>query len=130
MGNRAIQPEKTRSTRNRTGRLLLPAASERSVKLHQALVLVAACLGKCEFGGEEGTLAVQDFEIRRGATLVSKVGEPNRLLQIGNGLLLPHTNLVEFLIADQSIGDVCEGVLDGLLICDERLPRVRPLPTV
>ena len=35
---------------------------------------------------------------------------------------LAHPNLVEFLIADQRIGDIPKSVLDGLLICDESLP--------
>ena len=58
-------------------RLLLPASAECPVKLHETLVLRAARLRECEFRGKEGSLSVQDFEIRGGAPLVTHIGQAN-----------------------------------------------------
>ena len=41
--------------------LLLPATSQRPVKLHEALVFVAARLGEGKFCGKQRALAVQNF---------------------------------------------------------------------
>ena len=50
---------------------LLPASAESLIQLHQALVLVAACLGKSKLGGKERSLPVQDFKVGRDASLDS-----------------------------------------------------------
>src|SRR5579864_2186932 len=80
--------------------LLLPASAERPVELDQALVLGATRLRECEFGGKEGALAVQNFEICGGASLVAHVGQADRFLQIRDGFFLAHPDLMKFLIAD------------------------------
>ena len=43
------------------------------------------------------------------------------LLQISYGLLLAHANLMELLVADQRIGNLPEGSLNGLPISDQSL---------
>ena len=79
------------------GRLLLlwlPATAERAVKLNQTLVLVTTCLGERKFRSEERTLAVEDFQERRGASGVAEIGEANRFLQVGDSVFLPYANFM------------------------------------
>ena len=56
-----------------TLRLLLPAPAEYLVKLHETLKLVPLCLRQSQFGSKEGPLAIQDFEIRGGASPVAQI---------------------------------------------------------
>src|SRR6202789_1865105 len=105
--------------------LLLPASAQCAIKLHEVLVFGAARLGECEFSGKERPLAVQDFEISRGAASVTHDGEANRLRQVSNGLLLANSHLMRFLISDQGIGHISEGVLNGLLVSNQSLLVLR-----
>ena len=106
-------------------RLCLPAAAKRAIELHETLILVATRLRKSEFRGKERPLAVQDFEISGGAALVAHDGEADRLGQVSYGLLLANSHLMKFLISDQGIGHISEGVLNGLLVSDQSLLVLR-----
>src|SRR5713226_10643945 len=105
--------------------LLLPASAECPVKLHETLVFGAARLCEREFGGKEGPLAVQDFEISGGASLVTHVGQANGFLQVLDGGLLANADLMKFLIADQRIGYVPKRVLNRLPVNDQSLLMLR-----
>src|ERR1700687_2373751 len=100
-------------------RLLLPASAECPVKLHETLVLSAARLRECEFRGKERALAVQDFEISGGASLVTHFGQPNGFLQVLDRVLLANSDLMQFLVTDQRIGHVPEGALNRLPVSDQ-----------
>jgi hypothetical protein len=89
--------------------------------LHQALVLGASRFGERQLSIIERPLAVQHFEIGRRTSLVTHDGESNRLLQISYRLLLAKPDLMEFLIADQRIGDIPERELNGLPVRDQCL---------
>ncbi len=92
---------------------MLPATAERLVKLDEALVLGAARLRQCEFRGKERPLAIEDFEISGGASLVTHLGQANGFLQVLDGILLANPDLMEFLIADQRVRYVPERLLYG-----------------
>ena len=64
------------------GALLLPAAAESAVKLHETLILVASGLRQGEFRRKERPLPVQDFEISRCTACVTHVGQADGLLQV------------------------------------------------
>jgi hypothetical protein len=102
-------------------RLVLPASAESSVKLHETLVLGAARLRECEFSGKERPLAVQDFEISGGASVVAHIGQADGLLQVLDGILLANSDLMKFLIPDQGIGYIAERLLNGLSVRDQSL---------
>src|SRR6266404_5989855 len=106
-------------------RLLFPASAERSVKLHQTLILRSARLRERELGGKKRALAIQHFEISRSTSLVAHVGEAHRFLQVCDSVLLAKPDLMEFLITDQRIGDVSEGLLNCLPVSDQRLLVLR-----
>jgi len=95
---------------------LLPASAKCLVKLDQALVLVASGLGESELGVEQRSLPIKDFEVGGDASPIPYEGCVNRILQIPDRCLLRETDLMKFLITDQSIGDVAERQLDGLLL--------------
>src|SRR5262249_43106620 len=88
-------------------------------------VFVAAGRGQCQFGRIERALSVQDFEVGRGSTLVTKRGDAHGLLKVGYRVLLAHPDLMELFVADQGVGDVAESTLDGLPVGDERLLVLR-----
>ena len=102
-------------------RLLPPASAKCPVKLHETLVFGTARLGECEFSGKERPLAIQDLEISRATSLVAQVGKSDGLLQVRDGILLSNADLMEFLVADQRIGDVAERALNGLPVRGQRL---------
>ena len=104
---------------------MLPASAECPVELHKTLVLSAARLRECELSGKEGPLAIQDFEISGGASLVTHFGQANGFLQVLDGVFLADPDLMEFLIADQRIGYVPEGMLNRLPVSDQRLLILR-----
>src|SRR5271168_3763194 len=101
--------------------LLLPTAAKCSVELHETLILGASCVRQSKFCVKERPLAVQHFEISGGAASVAQDGEADRLRQVSYGLLLANSHLTEFLISDQAIGHISEGVLDGLLVRNQSL---------
>src|SRR6267143_5770049 len=98
---------------------LLPASAECPVKLHKTLVLNATRFREGEFRGKERALAVQDFEISGGASLVTHFGQANGFLQVLDSVLLANSDLMQFLVADQSIGYVPEGALNRLPVSDQ-----------
>ena len=104
---------------------MLPASAEGAVELDETLVFGAASLSQSELGGKKRTLAVEDFEERGGTARVAHVGEADGFLQVGDGLFLAHANLVEFLVADEGVGNVAEGVLNGLLVGEQSLLMLR-----
>jgi len=57
---------------------------------------------------KERPLAVQNFQVRGGASPVTHDGQPDGLLQIRDRVFLANPDLVEFLIADQRVGYVRE----------------------
>ena len=89
--------------------------------MHEALILVASGLSESELRRKKGSLTVQYFEIRGGAALVAHIGKTHGLLQVADGIFLAQPYLVKFLIADECIGNISEGSLNGLLIRDQRL---------
>src|ERR1700747_3013213 len=106
-------------------RLLFPPSAERSVKLHQTLILRPPRVREREFGGKKRALAIQHFEVSRSTSLVAHVGEAHRFLQVCDSVLLAKPDLVEFLITDQRIGDVSESLLNRLPVSDQRLLMLR-----
>jgi hypothetical protein len=66
-------------------------------------------------------LAVQDFEISSGASLVAHIGQADGLLQVRDSILLANPYLMEFLITDECIGYVAESTLNGLAVRDQSL---------
>ena len=105
--------------------LLLPAAAEGTVELNETLVFGAAGAGESEFGAEEGALAIQDFEIRGGATSVAHIGQADGLDEVRNAIFLADADLVALLVADECIGNISEHVLNGLAVGDQRLLVLR-----
>ena len=105
--------------------LLLPPAAKRPVKLHEALIFAPSCLRQAYFRGETRSLAVQHFEVGGRASLVAHVGEVDRLVQVGDLLLLVDSNLVEFLVCDQSVGYIPEGMLNGFPVGEQGLLVLR-----
>jgi hypothetical protein len=102
-------------------RLLLPAAAERFIQLHQASVFIAARSSKRQFCAVERALSIQHFEISRRAAFVAKRGNADGFLQISDTILLAHSHLMKFFITNQRIGNISKGLLDRLLVCDESL---------
>src|SRR5260370_31358637 len=94
----------------------MPASAGGPVKLHETLVLGAARLCKREFSRKERPLPVQHFEIRCRPSLVEKVGEAHGFMQVLDGVLLANPHLMEFLVTDQSIGNIAELALHGLTL--------------
>ena len=106
-------------------RLLLPAAAEGTVELNETLVFSTASTSESEFGAEEGALAIEDFEIRGGATSVAHIGQADRLDEVRNAIFLADADLVALLVADECIGNISERVLDRLAVGDQRLLVLR-----
>ena len=107
------------------GQLLLPTAAERPVELHQALILGSTRLRQYKFRIKQRPLAVENFQVRGRPALVPQDGKPHRLLQVRDGILLPHPHLMEFLIGDQRIGYVAKRALNRLFVSDQRLLVLR-----
>src|SRR5882762_9301017 len=104
---------------------LLPTAAKRPIELYETLVLVASRRRQSELRSKKRPLTVQHFEISGGTTLVAHDGEADRLLQIFHDLFLANSHLMKFLICDQGIGHISEGVLNGLLVSDQSLLVLR-----
>ena len=74
---------------------------------------------------KERPLAVQNFQVRGGASPVTHDGQPDGLQQIRDRVFLANPDLVEFLIADQRVGYVRERALDRLPVRNQRLLMLR-----
>jgi hypothetical protein len=72
---------------------LLTAATECSRERYETLILVPSGLRESEFSGKERPLAVQHFEIGRGASLITHVRQPDGLLQVRDAILLTKSDL-------------------------------------
>src|SRR5580704_14068525 len=84
------------------GLLRLPAASERSINLHEGQQLAELGLGDAELRREHPGVAVQHFEIARRTTPISDVGQTPRVRGrlVQHRLLLPE--VAALAIADES----------------------------
>ena len=90
------------------GSLLLPAASERLVELHKALLLAAASLGQREVGAVQRALAVENFEISGDAFSVAGKRQVDRVLQVSYGFFFAKTISMMLLVTDQCVGDIAK----------------------
>ena len=104
---------------------MLPSTAQRFVKLHQALVLAAAGLGKSELGFKERPLPVENLEVGSDASAITNEGGVNRILQVFDGCFLSDADLMKFLVTDQRIRDIAKGELDNLLVSEQFLPMLR-----
>lgn len=100
---------------------MLPASAERFIELDETLIFIAPNLRERQFGLEERPLPIQHLEIGRNSSLVARNGEADGLLQVCNGNLLENPDLMEFLVANQRIGHITKGLLDGLLVSNQGL---------
>ena len=76
-----------------------------------------------ELSGKESRLAVQDFEVARGAAPVAHVRQPGRVFGGICQLLLLDPDLLAFPIADERIGHFAKRLLHRALIDERRLLR-------
>ena len=89
------------------------------IQLDQAAKFVTSCACQRKFGSVKRSLAVQNLQVSRSSSLVAKRGDANRLLQVSNRILLANADLMELVIGNQRVGNIAEGTLDGLSVCDE-----------
>ena len=103
----------------RGNRLLLPAAAEGLVDLDESEEFVGLGLGKIEFGGEVVGFVGENLEVAGYSTFIPNVGKARGIFGGGGEkfLLLPKFEI--FAIRDERIGNVAEGLLDGLLIGED-----------
>ena len=105
----------------RGNRLLLPAAAEGLVDLDESEQFVGLGLGKIEFGGEVVGFVGENLEVAGYPAFIANVGKARGIFGGGSEkfLLLPKFEILA--IRDESIGNVAEGLLDGLLIAEDSL---------
>src|SRR5580704_18073284 len=106
--------------RSRRGnRLLLPAAAEGLVDLDESEEFVGLGLGKIEFGAEIVGFVGENLEVAGYSAFITNVGKARGIFGGGSEkfLLLPKFEILA--IRDESIGNVTEGLLDGLLIAED-----------
>jgi len=96
--------------------LLLPAAAEGLIELNKGEEFVSLCLRKIEFCGEVVGLVGENLEVAGYTTLIANVGKPRGTLGGGSEKFLLLSKFPEFAITDERVGNVAEGLLDGLLI--------------
>ncbi len=84
--------------------------------MYQALVLTASGLGENNLGVKERSLPIENFKVGGDASPIAYEGRTDGILEVLDRGLLRNTNLMKFLITDQSIGDIAKRQLDGLLI--------------
>ncbi len=70
-----IEDGKVHECEGWSGEFLFPAAAEGAVGLDDGAETVAAGVGEVEFGGEEATLGVEDFEVAGGSALKAVNGD-------------------------------------------------------
>src|SRR5580700_8256132 len=105
--------------------LLLPASAECFVKLDEATVFISASCCQRQFGAVKRPLSVEHFEICRRAALVAKRGDADGFLQVGDRILLAGSDLMQFLVTDERIGNVAKCSLDRLSIPYESFSLLR-----
>ena len=96
--------------------LLLPAAAERFVDLHQGEQFVEPSLREAEFGGQVVGFVGEHFEVIRGAGLVTLSGKLRRILGGVSQEFLLRAEFLIFLIGDQGVGNVAKRALNRLLV--------------
>src|SRR5215471_13615096 len=102
-------------------RLLLPAAAEGLVELHQRNQFVALGLCQSQFGGEVISFVGQHLEITAFTGFVANLGKTGRILRglRQQFLLLP--KLPVLAIANQGVGNIAKRTLNRLLVEEHRL---------
>jgi len=101
--------------------LLIPAAAERAIDLHEREPLVQSRLRETELCREQARLAVEHFEIARRAALIPSRGQTLRIVCRTEQELLLLPEFAALAIGDQGVRDVTERLLDGLLIHQHHL---------
>ena len=106
--------------------LLLPAAAERLIDLHQGEEFVEACLRETQFSGEVVRFVGEDFQIIRGAGLVALAGKLRGVFRGMRQQFLLRAEFLVLLIGDERVGDVAKRALNRLLLGKQRflLPRL------
>jgi len=66
------------------GLLLLPSAAKSFVELHEASILISACISERQLGRVERALTIENFEIVSRPTLIAHFREAHRVLQISH----------------------------------------------
>ena len=97
-----------------------PAAAEGAVELDNRGEAGVAEFGEGEFGGEEETLGIEDFNIVRHARIIAQFGEFEAGTFGGDGLVLGGDLFAEFPDGDEGVFDFAEGALNCLLVRNER----------
>src|SRR5208283_5773807 len=103
-------------------RLLLPAATQGTVNLHQGEHLIQPRLGEIQLGVEVIGFVGQDLEVSGPAAIVAYVREVSGLPRGGGQELLLLAPLPVFLVGYQGVGNIPKRVLDGLLVLEHGLP--------
>src|SRR5579863_632642 len=101
--------------------LLLPASAQGLVELDEAAIFIAPRRRQRKFGTEERPLTIEHFQVGGRAASVPKGGNADGLLQIGHRILLASSNLMQFFVADESVGDFSKCALDRLSVADQSL---------
>ncbi len=104
-----------------TGRLLLPAATQGIVNLHQGKHLIQPRLGKTQLVGQVIGFIGQDFEVSGRATIVTHVRQPRGVLRGGGQEFLLFSRLAGLLVGHQSVRNISERTLDRLLVRQQGL---------
>ena len=98
---------------------LFPAAAERPVDLNESEEFVELRVGEAELGREQAAVAVQHFEVARGAALVPQIGQPPRIARGSGEQFLLLTKVPALPVGDERVRDVAQRLLNRLLV-DER----------
>ena len=94
----------------------MPAAAEGLIELDHGEEFVELSLREIEARGEVVGFVGEDFEVAGGAAVVTDIGEARGVFGGLGEFFLLSAKLLIFLIADEGVGDVAEGQLNGLPI--------------
>src|SRR5919107_2468483 len=100
--------------------LLLPAAAERLVELHDREQLVAPRLRDAQLRVEQLAVCVERFEQVRDVAVVAQVREARAVAQGRDQQLALRANLPRLAAGDERVRHLAEGVLDSPLVVDEQ----------
>ena len=98
---------------------MFPAATEGLIELNESEEFVGLGLSKIEFGGEVVGFVGENFKVAGHSTFRANVGKPRSILGRGGEKFLLFAKFEIFAISDEGIGNVAEGLLDGLLIGED-----------
>src|ERR1022692_2409452 len=110
--------------------LLLPTTTQRLVKLHIVLQFRVPRLGQAQRRKEVLLFVVLHFEKTGDATLETYGGQVGHLLVRFRLLLNFHSVQSRLVVAHESIGNIAERLLHGLLVGEFRFVALRPRQTV